>query len=178
MTESVPPNDSDRETPRSIEPSAGWFARASLGLVWLSAASGLWSVLVRQAPGSTYRVAGFYDPIESLSLRSLALAAVTLALAPIAARGGLFARDEAPDRATQRWIARATFATWAFGALLYCGAMGYSGATGLLGVQLRDSGQPGRSALVARWTGAALLLGSLALATRSIVLGSTRQLDS
>lgn len=156
-----------------------WFVRGCLGLVWVSAASGLWAVLARQAPGSPYRVSGFYEPIESLALWSLALAAVTLALIGYAARGGLFERDSSSGASetvalADRWRGRAVFVCWALGATLWCSAMAYSGATGLLGVQVRDSGQPGRSSLVVRWTGGALLLASLAIAQRSIVRGATR----
>lgn len=168
-----------REPPKSpaIEPSARWFVRGGLGLVWLSCATGAWAVLARQAPGSPYRVVGFYEPIESLALWSLAIAAVTLALVGFAARGGLFARaSDAPSDAeeprTERWRGPATFGCWALGTTLWCASMAYSGATGMLGVQLRDSGQPGRSALVVRWTGGALLMASLALAQRAIVRGA------
>jgi hypothetical protein len=52
--------------------------------------------------------------------------------------------------------------------------MAYAGATGALGVQLRDSGQRGHETLVVRWLGDAMLLASLALSQSAIASAARR----
>jgi hypothetical protein len=137
----------------------------SLVTLWTGSCTGLWSVLARQSPSSPYRLAGFFEPIEALSLRLFIIAAITLACTPLAERGGLFAR------AARAW---ATVTLWTLGVALSCAAMAYAGATGALGVQLLDSGQRGHETLVVRWLGDAMLLASLALSQSAIASAARR----
>lgn len=152
------------------QPDERWFTVGALALLWLGALASAWAVLCRQSPASPYLVRGYYEPVEALSLRAWALAVITLVCARLAARGALFTRENA----ARAW---AIFALWSLGAALSCGAMAYSGATGVGGIQLRDSGQRGHGTLVVRWAGGAMLLSSLALAQRFIARSSAKNSD-
>jgi hypothetical protein len=156
-------SDASPASPRS--PNERWFIAAALALVWLGALAALWSVLCRQSPGSSYLVRGYYEPIEALAQRLWTVAAITVGCARLASRGALFSRENT----ARAWV---IFALWLAGASLSTGAMTYSGATGTLGVQARDSGQPAHRVLVVRWAGGALLLAALAAAQRSILRGA------
>jgi hypothetical protein len=151
--------------PSTADPSlARWFARGAIACAWAGGAAWAWATLAQQAPGSPWAARGFYEPIEALAIRAWVIAAMTLACVGPASRGGLFAPAE-------RARARAVLGLWIGGTALSLGAMGWAGATGVLGVQLRDAGQTGHGVLFARWLGGALSLAALALAQRAIAGG-------
>lgn len=152
-------------SPRRPAPNERWFIAGALALIWAGALAALWSVLCRQSPASPYFVRGLYELVEGLSIRLWIIAALTLACAGLAAKGSLFTSKN-PARA---WV---LFALWSAGTLLHTGSIAWSATTGAVAVQVRDSGQRGHRALVARWLGAAMLMGSLALAQRSVLRGA------
>lgn len=146
-------------------PNERWFTAASLALVWAGALAALWSVLARQSPASPYLVRGVYELIEGLSTRLWIIAAITLVCARLARLGSLFTRAHT----ARAWV---IFVLWSVGTALNTGSIAWSASSGALAIQVRDSGQRGHGALVLRWLGATLLLGSLMLSQRAILRGA------
>jgi hypothetical protein len=170
-TEHQPPaRPSVSAAPRSTAPNERWFTVAALALVWAGALAALWSVLARQSPASPYLVRGIYELVEGLSTRLWIIAAVTLVCARLARLGSLFTRENS----ARAWV---IFALWSAGTVLNTGSIAWSASSGAMAIQVRDSGQRGHGALVLRWLGAALLLGSLALSHRAILRGARAEDD-
>ncbi len=121
-----------------------------------------WSLLAAQAFESPWRVQGFEVFCSQFATRSWWTAVLTLVQLEPAAKGGLFSNTR------RSW---AVAVLWSVGAVLSLGAFAYAAATGIRGVQLRDSGQLGFGVLSARVFGDTMLLSAWAIALPSVYRG-------
>ncbi|MDP3277272.1 MAG: hypothetical protein Q8Q09_18935 [Deltaproteobacteria bacterium] len=124
--------------------------------VWFGACAAIFATLAGQTTDSPYRVEGFAEPARSLAMHAWTLAAITLA---VLAHVSTSTQNRSVFAGKRGWVLTSF---WCLGAALSLGAMAYAARTGVLGVQLRDTGQRGHGVLVSRWAGNAMLLVALA----------------
>ncbi len=126
-----------------------------------------WSLLAAQSVDSPWKFPGFETFCEHLAHRSWWIALLTLVQWPFAEKGGVF------SSAKRSWL---LVGLWLVGAILCLGAMAYASATGIRGVQLRNSGQLGYSVMLTRVFGELSLLTAWVLAVPSIWRGLNKGL--
>lgn len=121
----------------------------------LGALGWTWELLAHQAPSSPWHVTGFATAIDRFAQHAWIEGLAIFALAPRAWR---YAFGKHPARA------RAMLCALYTGTALTLGTLGYSSATGVLGLQIRDTGRSSHVLLALRLVGEGLLAAGLATA--------------
>lgn len=121
-----------------------------------------WGLLTAQANDSPWKMPGFESFCAQLSQRAWWIAVLTLVQWPYLEKGEGF-----QDR-RRSWL---MVGSWFVGMVLCLGALSYTSATGIRGMQLRNTGQMGYSVLRARVLGDLLLVLSWLLALPSVLRG-------
>ena len=121
--------------------------RLGAACVLAGALGWVWAFLATQAPSSSWHVVGLPMAVERFALHAWITGLAVIVLAPSVGRSSVLALSTV-------------------GSVLSLGAQAVSGATGLLGTQIRDARSGSAWVLTSRIAGGALLFVALAMALR------------